>query len=439
MRNLFISLILLYCNSALMAQYPDVTIREIQEVPPGQDSSLYAGDTVHTGGIVTVGTSVYMNPENTFYLAMSNGGPFSGIYVYNPYEILSLVPGDSVSVDAVVTEFGPPDHPPIYGYHTALGIVPGSYILHASGLPIPEPMIISAESIDSTGGADSLAEQYEGCYVRINDVTVDSVVFYSYTTRWLCHDTTGHSFWVREHSDSINFNPSIGDRYSFLQGVIYPLLGNYHVKPTYMRDIGFMDGPVITNAGHWPDNPTSNDTIIIGCNVTDNGEVVGVDLNYRVHLGSWIEVSMLEGDNDEYSYSLAPFPPLTRIDYSIEAEDDEGIITYWPINNYITIIIDFPSEICESGVLPAAPALYQNYPNPFNARTTITYSIGKSTHVIIEVYDILGKKVSTVENSYRRPGISKIEFDASGLPSGLYFYSLRAAGLKESKKMFLLK
>jgi hypothetical protein len=83
--------------------------------------------------------------------------------------------------------------------------------------------------------------------------------------------------------------------------------------------------------------------------------------------------------------------------------------------------------------------LYQNYPNPFNPVTTIRYSIPEISNVTLKVYDVLGNEVATLLNEEKPYGSYDVEFDASGLSSGIYFYKLQAGSLVEAKKMVLMK
>ncbi len=89
--------------------------------------------------------------------------------------------------------------------------------------------------------------------------------------------------------------------------------------------------------------------------------------------------------------------------------------------------------------------LMQNYPNPFNPTTTIRYSIpvetghAPSLHTTLKVYDVLGKEVTTLVNEEKSAGNYEVEFSASTLPSGIYFYKLQAGNFSSVKKMILLK
>ncbi len=89
--------------------------------------------------------------------------------------------------------------------------------------------------------------------------------------------------------------------------------------------------------------------------------------------------------------------------------------------------------------IPAEYELYQNYPNPFNPITAIKFSIPKTQYVKLSVYDVLGKEVSVLVNGVMQAGSYIVDFNASDLPSGLYFYKLTAGEYITVKKMMLVK
>jgi len=108
------------------------------------------------------------------------------------------------------------------------------------------------------------------------------------------------------------------------------------------------------------------------------------------------------------------------------------------IPNYIVV---------DDNTVPEDFILYQNYPNPFNPCTKIRYSIPQSSNVEIKIFDILGNEIEIIVDEYKSAGIYEVEFNASSLPNGTYFYKLRAVdpstgsgqGFVETKKMLLLK
>lgn len=88
--------------------------------------------------------------------------------------------------------------------------------------------------------------------------------------------------------------------------------------------------------------------------------------------------------------------------------------------------------------------LYQNYPNPFNPSTTIRYSIPldikqETKNVILKIYDVLGNEIETLVNADKSAGNYEVEFDASNISSGIYFYVLKTNTYCDQKKMIVLK
>ncbi|MCE1190082.1 MAG: T9SS type A sorting domain-containing protein [Ignavibacteria bacterium] len=84
-------------------------------------------------------------------------------------------------------------------------------------------------------------------------------------------------------------------------------------------------------------------------------------------------------------------------------------------------------------------SLEQNYPNPFNPTTQITYQVLYAGKVSLKVYDVLGHEVKTLVNNSQSTGRYTVEFNAAGLPSGMYIYVLRTEGYTAAKKLTLLK
>ncbi|MCK7520236.1 MAG: T9SS type A sorting domain-containing protein [Ignavibacteriales bacterium] len=83
--------------------------------------------------------------------------------------------------------------------------------------------------------------------------------------------------------------------------------------------------------------------------------------------------------------------------------------------------------------------LNQNYPNPFNPTTTISFTIPATSNVSLKVFNILGKEVATLVNETKSAGNYSINFNASGLSSGVYFYQLTTDNFTSTKKFTLMK
>jgi M6 family metalloprotease-like protein len=95
--------------------------------------------------------------------------------------------------------------------------------------------------------------------------------------------------------------------------------------------------------------------------------------------------------------------------------------------------------VADPGGLPAYYALMQNYPNPFNPSTTIRYGVAERSLVSLAVYNTLGQQVTVLQNGEQEAGYHDVKFDASSLPSGVYFYRLQAGNYVETRKLCLVR
>ena len=130
---------------------------------------------------------------------------------------------------------------------------------------------------------------------------------------------------------------------------------------------------------------------------------------------------------------LRTIEDMFRINYSGSSADSSAIPS-----NYWLYTTDVKSNNAQSGI-PQNFQLYQNYPNPFNPSTNIKYNIQKEGNVSLKVYNILGKEVKTLVNEFKTPGTYNVSFNASELPSGIYFYRLTSGNFTQVKKLVLLK
>ena len=88
---------------------------------------------------------------------------------------------------------------------------------------------------------------------------------------------------------------------------------------------------------------------------------------------------------------------------------------------------------------PTEFTLRQNYPNPFNPTTRFDYALPSDVHVSLKIYNTLGQVVATLVDEFQSAGWKSAQFDAKDLPSGIYFYVLRAGNFSNVKKMMLVK
>jgi hypothetical protein len=115
-----------------------------------------------------------------------------------------------------------------------------------------------------------------------------------------------------------------------------------------------------------------------------------------------------------------------KYQYRLKMIDNDGTFEY--------------SKIIEAEVaVPKHYELSQNYPNPFNPNTVISYSVSTASNVTLMVYNSLGQTIKVLEFGFKNAGNYSINFNASDLPSGIYFYKLEAGQFFQIKKMILLK
>jgi hypothetical protein len=115
---------------------------------------------------------------------------------------------------------------------------------------------------------------------------------------------------------------------------------------------------------------------------------------------------------------------------------DTFVLTGAIINSiqYGTIV-----DIGEGSELPAVLQLFQNYPNPFNPVTTIRYDLARTSYVQLVVFNILGQRVQTLVDRELTAGTYQVEFDASLLQSGVYFYRLTTKQRTLTGKMIVMR
>ncbi len=130
--------------------------------------------------------------------------------------------------------------------------------------------------------------------------------------------------------------------------------------------------------------------------------------------------------------------PTTQDLNSIHSFD--GVNT-WAVGNLGTIVTNYsPTTGIEREFSTVSDYLLeQNYPNPFNPTTKIKFSIGSKEFVELKLFNILGHEIKTMINTELEPGLYTVDFNASGLPSGVYFYSITTNSFKSTKKMILSK
>ncbi|MBC8277356.1 MAG: T9SS type A sorting domain-containing protein, partial [FCB group bacterium] len=117
--------------------------------------------------------------------------------------------------------------------------------------------------------------------------------------------------------------------------------------------------------------------------------------------------------------------------------DKAGVDAGGSINNWN--IYGWDGQIAVVSTLPENFELKQNYPNPFNPVTTIEYSLPEAAKVTLTVFNTLGQQAAVLVDGYQQAGYKAVDFEASALSSGIYFYRIEAGDFISMKKMILIK
>ncbi|OGU81156.1 MAG: hypothetical protein A2W11_04655 [Ignavibacteria bacterium RBG_16_35_7] len=157
----------------------------------------------------------------------------------------------------------------------------------------------------------------------------------------------------------------------------------------------------------------------------------GFEVEKKSGVLNWYTIGFIQGSGttqQNHSYSFTDYSVASgNYSYKLKQVDYDGSFEY--------------SDIVEVNVnnIPNEFSLEQNYPNPFNPTTIIRYHLPVQNKVTIKVFNILGSEVATLVNEEKQPGVYELEFDASNLSSGFYFYKLKTNGFVETKKMLLIR
>lgn len=189
--------------------------------------------------------------------------------------------------------------------------------------------------------------------------------------------------------------------------------------------------------------------------------------NYKLRvmaIEKWVIYASPPGSNGETHFEHVfrrAYPNTTGTTYNGTAGNQQFVFTYkidpvWKDTSVITVAFiqnDNNKEVLNCGKgsvnpvginnnnngIPRNFSLSQNYPNPFNPVTYINFSLPQASDVKLAVYDMLGREIALLANGKFDAGSYSIDYDASNLPSGIYFYTITAGDFKDTKKMMLVK
>lgn len=166
----------------------------------------------------------------------------------------------------------------------------------------------------------------------------------------------------------------------------------------------------------------------------------GFNVERKLPQADWEQVGFVFGSGNSNSPKSYYYEDSTDLQqaiyhYRLKQIDNDGAFKYSDSIEVSTITKVESEANAVTGFL-----LKQNFPNPFNPTTVISWQLAVGSYVTLKVYDVLGNEIATLVNEEKSPGRYSIKFDATNsLPSGVYFYQLRAGKFVQTKKFILTK
>lgn len=368
--------------------------------------------------------AVGLNGRKVRYLTTAPNGDIyaisgTGAYVINAYTAIHRSTDNGVSWEQVFSRATPysnsiggamvflPDNSIIAAYPFQKGPTIGDFVTTM--------MCKSTNGGNSWFMTDSVVLGWPNGMLQADDnrillgSTYDGIYHATFSgSHWWPVDTTAHFFGSRYTSDIVRSR----------EGTIYAALSR-KVHRSYDNGVNFtpLNIPL--------PNPSASINSI--CAISDNEIYIAMD-----------DEKIYRSTNAANSWELFMngLPPVTETLYLKVIGGKlylgtyaKGVYCYEP---------DAVS-VSNSNINVNGFELKQNYPNPFNPSTKISFSIAKSSFVKLSVYDMIGREVSALVNENKPAGTYEINFDASALSGGVYFYKLQTEGFFETKKMILSK
>lgn len=175
----------------------------------------------------------------------------------------------------------------------------------------------------------------------------------------------------------------------------------------------------------------NDNSVVLNWTTASETNNSGFDIERSSINGTWSKIGNVSGNGTSavgHDYTFTDKNLSSGVyNYRLKQIDFNGNFEYHNLSNEVVIGI------------PVKYDLSQNFPNPFNPSTKINYDLPFDGEVSIKIFDMSGKELKTLVDELKTAGYHSVEFNASGLASGVYFYSISAGSFTATKKMILLK
>ncbi|MCH8013108.1 MAG: T9SS type A sorting domain-containing protein [Candidatus Marinimicrobia bacterium] len=221
----------------------------------------------------------------------------------------------------------------------------------------------------------------------------------------------------------------------FCSNSVHPVMVNTILWDNTPQEIGFDD------SAWWPSSVTITHSDLLG----GRDSILTTERDSVYWLGGNMDVDPLFVDAENRDFNLLDGSPAIDAGISLFIWEGDTIVNL-PDTTYEGNAPDmgafespYTAGIEEDQIIPEKFALRHPYPNPFNPTTNIEFSLPKSGLVYLNVHDILGRKVETILNQHMDAGTHKLQWDASNVPTGIYFMKMVSGDFNQTRKMVLLK
>ncbi len=329
----------------------------------------------------------------------------------------------------------------------------------------------------SNGGINWEAKDF-----RVYNVLLSTIFFIDSTNGWVCgapfvfsYTSDGGANWKNANLDSGTSNLPVNEikfstpQYGFAVGGAHDIVGvvwettnggqlwkSYNVGPDHFMDFVFQDSitAFALTAEIEGFYPTGSLKFNLSQSIWDYqdlnlyGNITGLDL--RTDYETWGTIgnrykSFIVSYDTLKTWNLVNTPDSLYFVFDIDFSDSLHGIAVGEEGHIFRYIPQKPVSVNNvNKIVPDEFNLYQNYPNPFNPTTKIKFTIPSNVksempNVSLKVYDVLGNEIMTLVNEEKPAGAYEVEFSASGLSSGIYFYQLKAGDFIYTRKMIVLK